>query len=126
VEDNLANLELVERALARRPTLRLLPLMQGGLALDLAAQHRPDLILLDVHLPDLDGEEVLRRLKGDDRTADIPVIMLSTEATTRQESRFRQAGATAFLTKPIRVMELLVAVDEALSTVQREAPHNAV
>jgi PAS domain S-box-containing protein len=126
VEDNLANLELVERALARRPALRLLPLMQGGLALDLAAQHHPDLILLDVHLPDLDGEEVLRRLKDDNRTADIPVIMLSTEATTRQESRFRQAGAEAFLTKPIRVMELLVAVDEALSTVRNEAPRNAV
>jgi PAS domain S-box-containing protein len=126
VEDNLANLELVERALARRPALRLLPLMQGGLALDLAAQHRPDLIVLDVHLPDLDGEEVLRRLKEDERTAGIPVIMLSTEATTRQESRFRQAGAEAFLTKPIRVMELLVAIDEALSSVRSGAPHSSV
>jgi PAS domain S-box-containing protein len=126
VEDNLANLELVERALSRRPALRLLPLMQGGLALDLAVQHRPDLILLDVHLPDLDGEDVLRRLKDDNRTAGIPVIMLSTEATTRQESRFRQAGAEAFLTKPIRVMELLVAVDEALSSVRSEVPHSAV
>ena len=69
---------------------------------------------------------LLRRLKDDDRTADIPVIMLSAESTIRQESRFRQAGAVAFLTKPIRVMELLVAVDEALSTVRNVAPHNAV
>jgi len=115
VEDNLANLELVERTLEHRPALRLLPLMQGGLALDLAVQHCPDLILLDVHLPDIDGDEVLRRLKGDDRTRHIPVIMLSADATPTQPSRFRRAGADAYLTKPIHVKELLNAIDDALA-----------
>jgi PAS domain S-box-containing protein len=115
VEDNLANLELVERTLEHRPAVRLLPLMQGGLALDLAIQHCPDLILLDVHLPDINGDEVLRRLKGDDRTRHIPVIMLSADATLNQASRFRRAGADAYLTKPIRVKELLSAIDEALA-----------
>jgi PAS domain S-box-containing protein len=115
VEDNLANLELVERTLKHRPAVRLLPLMQGGLALDLAVQHRPDLILLDVHLPDINGDEVLRRLKADDRTRHIPVIMLSADATPPQAARFRRAGAEAYLTKPIRVRELLAAIDDALA-----------
>lgn len=115
VEDNLANLELVERTLEHRPSVRLLPLMQGGLALDLAIQHRPDLILLDVHLPDINGDEVLRRLKSDERTRHIPVIMLSADATPSQPSRFRRAGADAYLTKPIHVRELLSAIDDALS-----------
>lgn len=115
VEDNLANLELVQRTLEHRPAVRLLPLMQGGLALDLAVQQCPDLILLDVHLPDINGDEVLRRLKSDDRTRHIPVIMLSADATPNQASRFRRAGAGAYLTKPIRVRELLSAIDDALA-----------
>jgi PAS domain S-box-containing protein len=115
VEDNLANVELVERVLEHRPHIRLLPVMQGGLALDLARQQRPDVILLDVHLPDIDGGEVLRRLKEDASTRDIPVIMISADATERQVSRLRDAGARAYLTKPIRVRDLLDTLDEALS-----------
>jgi signal transduction histidine kinase/ActR/RegA family two-component response regulator len=114
VEDNLASLELVERTLRHRPTLRVIPLMQGGLALELATQHHPDLVLLDLHLPDIDGDEVLRRLKSDERTDDIPVIMLSADANERNAPRFRAAGASAYLTKPIRVRDLLDAIDEAL------------
>ncbi len=115
VEDNLASLELVERTLRHRPALRVIPLMQGGLALDLAMQHHPDLVLLDLHLPDIDGDEVLRRLKADERTRDIPVIMLSADADERNAPRFRAAGAGAFLTKPIKVRDLLDAIDEALA-----------
>lgn len=114
VEDNLASLELVERALRHRPALRVIPLMQGGLALELAAQHHPDLVLLDLHLPDIDGDEVLRRLKDGERTSDIPVIMLSADASERNPPKFRAAGACAYLTKPIRVRDLLDAIDEAL------------
>jgi signal transduction histidine kinase len=114
VEDNLASLELVERALAHRPALRVIPLMQGGLALELATQHRPDLVLLDLQLPDLDGDEVLRRLKADERTTAIPVIILSADASGGRASRVRARGASAFLTKPIKVRDLLDAIDEAL------------
>ena len=114
VEDNLASLELVERTLRHRPALRVIPLMQGGLALDLATQHHPDLVLLDLHLPDIDGDEVLRRLKSDERTTDIPVIMLSADVSERNAPRLRAAGACAFLTKPIKVRDLLDAIDEAL------------
>jgi PAS domain S-box-containing protein len=115
VEDNLANVELVERVLAHRPEVRLLPVMQGGLALDLAREQHPDVVLLDVHLPDLEGGEVLRRLKEEEATRDIPVIMLSADATERQVSRLRDAGAHAYLTKPIRVRELLETIDAALA-----------
>ncbi len=114
VEDNLASLELVERTLRHRPDLRVIPLMQGGLALELATQHHPDLVLLDLHLPDIDGDEVLRRLKGDKCSVDIPVIMLSADASERNAPRFRAAGACAFLTKPIKVRDLLDAIDQAL------------
>ncbi len=64
IEDNLSNLRLVERILERRPAVRLLSAMQGRLGLDLARQHRPDLILLDLHLPDISGEQVLRELRA--------------------------------------------------------------
>jgi signal transduction histidine kinase/ActR/RegA family two-component response regulator len=116
VEDNLASLELVERTLRHRPELHVIPLMQGGLALELATQHHPDLVLLDLHLPDIDGDEVLRRLKSEERTRDIPVIMLSADVSERNAPRLRAAGASAFLTKPIKVRDLLDAIDEALAS----------
>jgi signal transduction histidine kinase/ActR/RegA family two-component response regulator len=114
VEDNLASLELVERTLRHRPELRVIPLMQGGLAIELATQHHPDLVLLDVRLPDIDGDEVLRRLKADERTRDIPVIVLNGDAGDGHAPRLRAAGAFAILAKPIKVRELLDAIDEAL------------
>jgi PAS domain S-box-containing protein len=117
VEDNLSNLRLVERILARHPTARLITAMQGGLALELAREHRPDLILLDVHLPDIDGDEVLRRLREDPETRDIPVVAVSAEATPRKIERFLAAGARAYLTKPLDVKQFLEVVDEALADV---------
>ena len=92
VEDNLANLRLVERILARRRAVRMVAAMQGSLALELAREHHPDLILLDVHLPDIDGDEVLRRLQNDPATKAIPVITVSDEATPAKVERFLAAG----------------------------------
>jgi signal transduction histidine kinase len=74
VEDNLATIELMEEIFAMRPQIRLVTAMQGGLTLDLARQHHPDLIVLDLQLPDIAGDEVLRRLRHDQRTAQIPVV----------------------------------------------------
>jgi PAS domain S-box-containing protein len=115
VEDNLFNLELVERVLRHRPHVRVIPVMQGGLALELAAEQLPDLVLLDLQLADMEGLNVLRQLRADPRTSDTPVIMLSGGATKQQVSSLLAAGADAHLSKPIRVRELLVAVDAALS-----------
>ncbi|HMA37696.1 MAG TPA: CHASE3 domain-containing protein [Chloroflexia bacterium] len=115
IEDNLSNLRLIERLLQQRPTLRLLPAMQGTLGLDLAREHQPDLILLDLHLPDLSGEEVLARLQADARTASIPVVVLSADATPQRIQRLLAAGARAYLTKPIMIAEFWQVLDAALA-----------
>lgn len=114
VEDLAANVRLVESILERRPGTRLVPVGCGELAVDLAREHRPDLVLLDLHLPDLDGEEVLRRLRADPVTAHVPVVVFSADATHRQREGVLDAGATAYLTKPVSVRELLGALDSAL------------
>jgi PAS domain S-box-containing protein len=114
VEDNLDNLRLVEGILTYRPKVKLLSGLQGRLALDLAKQHHPDLILLDVHLPDMKGDEVLRQLKADPALCEIPVVVISADATVNQIARLRAAGANDYLTKPIEVVRFLAVVDEHL------------
>ena len=111
IEDNLSNLRLVERILARRPEVTLLSAMQGGAGLELARQHRPDLILLDLHLPDIQGDEILRQLRAEPRTARISIVMISADATAAQIARLRADGASDYLTKPIDVREFLALVD---------------
>jgi signal transduction histidine kinase/ActR/RegA family two-component response regulator len=112
VEDMVENLRLVEQILTRRPTITLIPAMLAGVALDLARQHDPDLVLLDLHLPDMSGEEVMRRLRADETTRHIPVVVLSADATRHQRDQLLAAGAAAYLTKPIAVRELLATIDE--------------
>jgi PAS domain S-box-containing protein len=114
IEDNVSNLRLVEQVLARRPQTTLLSAMQGQLGLDLAREHRPDLILLDLHLPDVPGDEVLRRLHEEPRTRGIPVVILSADATPGQVERLLAAGAQAYLTKPLDIRQLLTLVDQAV------------
>ncbi len=114
IEDNLSNLELIQRVLARRSDLRLITAMQGRLGLDLAREHHPDLILLDVHLPDIPGDEILRRLKAEPPIAGIPVIVISADATAVQIARLLSLGARDYLTKPLDVKKFLTVLDGAL------------
>jgi CheY-like chemotaxis protein/anti-sigma regulatory factor (Ser/Thr protein kinase) len=114
IEDNLSNLALVESILARRPATTVLSAMQGRVGVDLARDHRPALILLDRHLPDISGEEVFRLLQADPRTRNIPVIVLSADAMPSRMRQFLDGGVRAYLTKPLDVPELLAAIDEAL------------
>ncbi len=114
IEDNLSNLALVQRILARRPEVRLIQAVQGRAGLSLAREHRPDLILLDLHLPDIHGSEVLRLVKDDPATSKIPVVVISADATTGQIERLIAAGARDYLTKPLDVRKLLSLLDEAL------------
>jgi PAS domain S-box-containing protein len=114
IEDNPANLRLVERVLARRPKMKLLSALQGGLGFELAREHQPDLILLDLHLPDVSGDEVLGRLVAEPRTREIPVVVLSADATPGQVDRLLAAGARAYLTKPLDVRKLLTLLDESI------------
>jgi len=122
IEDNLSNLELIQRVLARRSDLRLITAMQGRLGLDLAREHHPDLILLDVHLPDIPGDEILRRLKAEPPIAGIPVIVISADATAVQIARLLSLGARDYLTKPLDVKKFLTALDEALNNAAGASP----
>lgn len=114
VEDNLSNVQLIEKILARLPDVELISAMQGQLAMDLARQHTPDLILLDMHLPDIHGEKVLEWLKAEPETRDIPVVVMSADATPHQIERALAIGAQAYLTKPIDVKEFLRVVSNTL------------
>jgi CheY-like chemotaxis protein len=90
--------------------------MRPQLGLELAAEHDPDLILLDLHLPDMPGQEVLRRLRAEPRTAKVPVVILSADARPNLVKELLAKGVRAFLTKPLDVKELL----ELLNTVATE------
>jgi signal transduction histidine kinase/ActR/RegA family two-component response regulator len=122
VEDMVENIRLVEGILKQRPSVTLIPAMLAGVALDLARQHRPDLVLLDLHLPDMPGEEVLGRLRADPATSGIPVIILSADATQYHITQLRAAGADAYLTKPISVRGLLQAIDGVVARETHPAP----
>src|ERR1700722_2042070 len=114
VEGMVENFRLVEQILRQRPSVTLLPAMLADVALDLARQPCPDLILLDLRLPDMPGEEVLLRLRADARTRDIPVVILSADATRQRIDQLRADGVVDYLTKPIDVRSLLRTVDSAL------------
>lgn len=111
IEDNVGNVRLIERLLAHRPNVRLISSLQGSLGFELARQHRPDLILLDVHLPDVPGIEVLENLRRDERTSSIPVVMLSADASQEQIRRFTEAGVKDYLTKPLDLQYFLTLLD---------------
>jgi signal transduction histidine kinase/FixJ family two-component response regulator len=103
IEDNLSNLRLVERMIEQHDDIELVAAMQGGLGLELAQQHRPTAILLDLHLPDIGGDQVLHQLRNDPITASIPVVIVSADATQGQVQRLLAAGAHSYITKPIDV-----------------------
>jgi CheY-like chemotaxis protein len=115
IEDNLANLLLVQRVLKDRDDVEIIPAMQGRLGLDLARQHRPAVVLLDLHLPDMTGDEILQMLREDPETSAIPVVIISADATQGQIQRLLAAGASDYLTKPFDVSELVRIIDAALS-----------
>jgi CheY-like chemotaxis protein len=114
IEDNRANLGLMEDILAYRPEFQLLSAMQGGAGLELAREHHPDLILLDVHLPDMPGDEVLRQVRAEPRLRATPVVVISADATAHQIERLRAAGAWDYLTKPIDVARFLALLNRFL------------
>jgi PAS domain S-box-containing protein len=115
VEDNLANLALVRRILLRRPDIELVPSMRGELALQLARLQPPDLILLDLHLPGISGEEVLVGLRETPETRDVPVVVVSADAAGAEAAHRHAGGAVqAYLVKPLDPRSVLAAVDDAL------------
>jgi CheY-like chemotaxis protein len=111
IEDNQANVRLVQRILSLREGVGAMVAMQASLGLDLARTHIPDLILLDLNLPDMPGAEALRRLRADPLTSGIPVVIVSADATAGQISRLQAEGAADYLAKPFEITRLLELVD---------------
>lgn len=110
VEDNASNRHLVEKILTRIPEVDLVLASSGREGLRLATQRHPDLILLDLHLPDIDGEGILRRLRSHPATATVPVVIVSADATVDQQDRLTALGADGYLTKPFTIEELILTV----------------
>ncbi len=114
VEDNPANLQLVEQLIARRPDLRLLTAVTGRLGVELARTSQPELILMDINLPDISGIEALEILREDPATAHIPVVAISANAMPRDIENGLEAGFFRYLTKPIKVDEFMDTLNVAL------------
>jgi PAS domain S-box-containing protein len=112
IEDNLSNITLIEQMLAEQPEIKLITAMRGQLGIELARKHSPDLILLDLHLPDLPGWEVLSRLQRDAATREIPVVVISADVTSHQIKRLMAAGARAYLTKPFDMQEFFRIIEQ--------------
>ncbi|MEI7422184.1 MAG: PAS domain S-box protein [Prolixibacteraceae bacterium] len=108
IEDNLSNIELIEQILFSNCNhLRLISNMYGKEAVRMALEYKPNLILLDLNLPDMHGSEVLEQLRSNVETKDIPVVVISADATSQQPEKLLQKGAAGFLTKPLDIRELL-------------------
>ena len=126
IEDNLSNLDLVETLLSREPDIKLLAAMRGGIGLEMAVQHCPDLILLDLHLPDISGQEVMRRLQRHPVTAGIPVVVISADATPAHIDKLLAAGSCEYLTKPLELKRFLQVVRRCLHPTERVLAESAM
>jgi PAS domain S-box-containing protein len=115
IEDTAANARLMHRLMARRPGVELLIAPDGTTGLRLFAEHRPRLVLLDLHLPDMTGEEILRRIRETRTTAHTHIAVLTADASTTQQQRLLALGADAYLTKPLNVPGVLALLDQALN-----------
>ncbi len=116
IEDNPANIRLVQLILANRPNATLLTATDGLSGLELVRQEQPNVVLLDLHLPDIEGHEVLNRLQADVKTKNIPVVILSADANPEQTAKLLEAGAQQYLTKPFDVRTFLKVLDEVQSS----------
>ena len=113
VEDNMANMKLVEQIIARHPGIRLLRAVNGQSGIEIARASQPDVILMDINLPGINGFEALKILRSDPGTAHIPVAAISANAMPRDIENGLKAGFFRYITKPIKVDEFMEAMDVA-------------
>jgi len=114
IEDNSANLRLVEQILMIIPNLKMWSATEPLLGLELALEHLPDLILLDINLPGMDGFEVLKKLRSQEVSREIPVIAISANAMSKDIEKGKEAGFDGYITKPVNVKELLSLVESKI------------
>jgi CheY-like chemotaxis protein len=110
-EDNPSNRKLIELVMTRRPALRLVEAVDGETGLELAREIKPALVLLDLRLPGISGEEVLDALRADPETAGLRVVVVSAEARPFETARLIERGADGYLVKPVDVADLLEVLD---------------
>jgi CheY-like chemotaxis protein len=122
VEDNPANLMLIEDLIARRPDIRLLSARDGSRGIEIARASQPDVILMDINLPGISGIKALKILAEDPGTRHIPVIALSANAMHHDIEKGLEAGFFRYLTKPIKVNEFMETLDMALSFATAQLP----
>jgi PAS domain S-box-containing protein len=116
IEDNISNIELIEQILeAQRSNIRLITNMTGRQTVQLALEYAPDLILLDLNLPDIHGSEVLENLQANPKTKNIPVVVVSADAMPQQLAKLLKSGARNYITKPLHIADFLKIVDEYIS-----------
>jgi PAS domain S-box-containing protein len=119
VEDNPANMKLVEKLMAQRPDIRLLGAVNGTLGVEMAKESLPEVILMDINLPGISGIQAMKILREDPATAHIPIVALSANAMPRDIAKGLEAGFFRYLTKPIRVKELMDTLNEALEFAEK-------
>ena len=115
VEDNLSNVTLMERIMSLRPHVTLVVAQTGRAGFEHALRHRPDLILIDLNLPDIGGEDLLLELRDSPLTANTPIVVLSGDTWPERRERLLAAGANDYLTKPFDIDDILRLVDTATS-----------
>ena len=125
VEDNPANLKLIEQLIARRPDMRLITAQNGNDGINLARVSLPDVILMDINLPGINGIEAMKILRLDPLTAYIPIVALSANAMPRDIEKGLEAGFFRYLTKPIKVNQFMDTLSEVMefATAGRDSPH---
>ena len=121
VEDNPANLKLIEQIIARDPGMRLLTAVNGNSGIEIARVSQPDVILMDINLPDISGFEALEILRSDPSTAHIPVVAISANAMPRDINNGLKAGFYRYITKPIKIDEFLESLHMALELAGQQA-----
>jgi len=121
VEDETLNRELMRSIFRLRPALRLVEARLGADAIEMVEQENPDLILLDRNLPDMNGEEVLRRLRSRAETLHTPVIIISGD-TGRPQSKEEELGVLGYVTKPYNIVALLAKIDAVLGMAEAQPP----
>ena len=124
VEDNPANLKLVEQIIARHPYVRLLTAVNGNSGIEIARASLPELILMDINLPGINGYEALKILRSDPATAHIPVIAISANAMPLDVERGLKAGFFRYITKPIKVNEFMEALDVTLEFAEKNSDNS--
>ncbi len=115
IEDDVANYFLLDRFLSTRKDVKLLQAVQGSIGIDLAREHRPALILLDLNLPDMNGEQVLRLLRADPATADIRVVAVTGEVGSGREQMLAELGVAETLVKPYKLSEITALIERSLA-----------